>query len=614
MRKHPEFSEPATDPFVYPEHVDYEPYSLEDLGYKDMMEEPQPEPLPEIKETDDLDLNRYISAKVSIPVGGHKFAHGRVVRRARDDTGELIGKSNANPLLDTSQYEVQFEDGAVERYSANVIAENIYSRVDHDGHTVALFTDIVDHRKDDEAIPKDEGTFTDKNGKVRQKQTTKGWHLLVELNNGTSEWFKLKDLKESNPLDVAEYAERNGLMDEPAFAWWVPWTLKRKRRILGKMKKRYFRTTSKFGIECPKTVQRALEIDKETGTDFWRKAIDKEMSTVMKAFDMLEEGAAKPVGRSFIKCHLVFDIKAGTLQRKARFVADGSRTEVPECNTYASVVSRESVRIAFLLAALNDLEIMAGDCEGAYLNAESRERLYTKCGPEFGEYEGRYAIIVRALYGTKSAASSWRSDIQMAVESQGFIMCRADNDVWMRPAVKPSGDPVWEYVLIYSDDLLAVGIAADIILNKIDQHYKLKAGSVEEPTRYLGANIGKHQLADGNLAWSMSSDGYVKSALQNVEAWLEKRGERLKTKVACVLPSGWKPELDVTALAICVKIVTTRITGATSTGLTSSGLTSSLLHHHLHHQRVMSVDTLQHLVATPPWVWFLTVLLAYIQC
>ena len=46
----------------------------------------------------------------------------------------------------------------------------------------------------------------------------------------------------------------------------------------------------------------------------------------------------------------------------------------------------------------------------------------------------------------------------------------------------------------------------------------------------------------------MSSDGYVKAALESVERWLKKQGDTLKTKAACVFPSGWKPELDVTDL------------------------------------------------------------------
>ena len=160
------------------------------------------------------------------------------------------------------------------------------------------------------------------------------------------------------------------------------------------MKKRYFRTTQKFGIQLPKTVEEALRIDKETGTTFWRDAIKKEMDTVRVAFKILEDGQQVPVGSKFIGVHLVFDVKQGTLQRKARLVCDGSKTD-PEVPTYAGVVSRESVRIAFLYAALNDLDILAADCEGAYLNAPTREKLHTTCGPEFGADAGKTAIIVR---------------------------------------------------------------------------------------------------------------------------------------------------------------------------------------------------------------------------
>ena len=75
--------------------------------------------------------------------------------------------------------------------------------------------------------------------------------------------------------------------------------------------------------------------------------------------------------------------------RKARFCGDGHKLEDPDVCTYASVVSRESVRLAFMLAALNGLDILAADAEGAYLNAPSREKLYMKMGIEFGEFKGR---------------------------------------------------------------------------------------------------------------------------------------------------------------------------------------------------------------------------------
>jgi hypothetical protein len=50
-------------------------------------------------------------------------------------------------------------------------------------------------------------------------------------------------------------------------------------------------------------------------------------------------------------------------------------TETPTSITYSSVVSRDSMRIAFLIAALNDLDIMACEDSNAYLNAPYREKI-----------------------------------------------------------------------------------------------------------------------------------------------------------------------------------------------------------------------------------------------
>jgi hypothetical protein len=51
-------------------------------------------------------------------------------------------------------------------------------------------------------------------------------------------------------------------------------------------------------------------------------------------------------------------------------------TETPESMTYSSVVSRDSIRIAFLVAGLNDLNVLAGDVTNAYLNAPCREKIW----------------------------------------------------------------------------------------------------------------------------------------------------------------------------------------------------------------------------------------------
>jgi hypothetical protein len=57
--------------------------------------------------------------------------------------------------------------------------------------------------------------------------------------------------------------------------------------------------------------------------------------------------------------------------------------------TYASVVSRESVRIALTLAELNYVDVMMGDIENAYLTAPITEKVWTVFGPEFGDGDGK---------------------------------------------------------------------------------------------------------------------------------------------------------------------------------------------------------------------------------
>ena len=77
-------------------------------------------------------------------------------------------------------------------------------------------------------------------------------------------------------------------------------------------------------------------------------------------------------------------------------------TETPASNTYASVFSWESVRIALTLAALNNLEVKTADIKNAYLTAPVLEKIWCVLEPEFGADAGKRAIIGRSLYGLKS--------------------------------------------------------------------------------------------------------------------------------------------------------------------------------------------------------------------
>jgi hypothetical protein len=257
----------------------------------------------------------------------------------------------------------------------------------------------------------------------------------VEWSNGTTSWVPLATLKEQVPVELAEYAVMNSIAQEPALVWWVPWTLKKRDAIISAVNKRYWKRTHKYGIQIPHSVEEAHRIDKEAGNTKWADAIQKEMNNVMVAFKMTGKGTAPPPGYQTIKCHIVFDVKMDNFKYKARMVAGGHLTETPANLTYASVVSRDSVRIALPMAALHDLEVKVGDIQNAYLTAPCTEKIATICGPEFGEHEGQTAIIVRALYGLKSSGAAFRNHLASCMRQLGYSPCLADPDVWMRPEV-----------------------------------------------------------------------------------------------------------------------------------------------------------------------------------
>ena len=74
---------------------------------------------------------------------------------------------------------------------------------------------------------------------------------------------------------------------------------------------------------------------------------------------------------------------------------------------YASVDSRECVRILLTVASLNNLDIKAADISNAFLSAPCAEHVCFRAGPEFGEKEGQWVKVVRDLYGLVSASASF---------------------------------------------------------------------------------------------------------------------------------------------------------------------------------------------------------------
>ena len=103
-----------------------------------------------------------------------------------------------------------------------------------------------------------------------------------------------------------------------------------------------------------------------------------------------------------------------------------------------------------------------------------------------------------------------------------FTSCPADPDVWMRPAIKSDGTKCYDYVLLYVDDALVVSKNVESILrNQLGRYFELKEESIGPPDHYLGGKVRKVQLENGVNAWTFSSFQYVRTAVKNVEAYLD---------------------------------------------------------------------------------------------
>ncbi len=83
--------------------------------------------------------------------------------------------------------------------------------------------------------------------------------------------------------------------------------------------------------------------------------------------------------------------------------------DLPPTVTYACVVLHETIHIALTMAVLNTLKEMAADIMNAYITVPNKEKIWTLLGCKFGKDKGHKAIVVRALYGLKSARVAFRS-------------------------------------------------------------------------------------------------------------------------------------------------------------------------------------------------------------
>ena len=96
------------------------------------------------------------------------------------------------------------------------------------------------------------------------------------------------DVKDSYPVQLAEYTFENGYSDEPAFTWWFKFVMKNRNIILSKVKSKYGVRTHKYGIRVTMDVRESNQIDTDNNNTIWWDAILVDMKNVRPAFEVYE--------------------------------------------------------------------------------------------------------------------------------------------------------------------------------------------------------------------------------------------------------------------------------------------------------------------------------------
>jgi hypothetical protein len=369
-------------------------------------------------------------------------------------------------------------------------------------------------------------------------------HTQVNVlwNSGGVSWVRLNALRMDDPYISIQYGTKNRLSAKPDWLWMTDYIDDPQR--MARMARAYTVSketrTFKFGIEVARTMRHALYLDKLNGDTMWQDSIDTELRQI-NAYNTFREPTPDDDLSKYqrIPYHLVFDVKFD-LRRKARLVAGGHQTDPPKEDVYSGVVAMETVRMGFVVAAMNGLQVCAADVGNAFLYGITRELVYVVAGPEFGHLEGRKMIIYKGLYGLKSSGARFHEHLAAKLRSLGYKPSRPDPDFW----IKKIGDR-YEYIATYVDDILAFGVNPMAIIDEIKKSYVLKGVGV--PEYYLGGNVDPLDAAwnaEGCYT-ALSARTYIANVSDKFETML---GKTEFKKVKTPMMESYHPELDDSAL------------------------------------------------------------------
>ena len=100
-------------------------------------------------------------------------------------------------------YDVEFPDGTIRGYGANISADNMYSKVDSEGFSHSFLSGILDFAKYTTAVQKGYQYIITKSGQRRMQKSTVEWKLLIACKYGSEQGITLSVMKSFNPIELS---------------------------------------------------------------------------------------------------------------------------------------------------------------------------------------------------------------------------------------------------------------------------------------------------------------------------------------------------------------------------------------------------------------------------
>jgi hypothetical protein len=118
--------------------------------------------------------DKIINSVVALQLGESLYM-GKVTQRALGPDGTRAGTYDDNPMLNSIVYEVEFPNGQVKEYAANVITENMLTQAGSDGYSTTILKATIDYQKDETvAVSKADQYIHISSRQKRLRKTTVG--------------------------------------------------------------------------------------------------------------------------------------------------------------------------------------------------------------------------------------------------------------------------------------------------------------------------------------------------------------------------------------------------------------------------------------------------------